>query len=226
LLLWLIEAEVFQLPQLHKHFNVVAHFIMNILVTILLGLTLTACGTKETTNALPNAKAGKYNHLAVDQQLKGNIDSALYFIDKAIEVDSAIYLYHVQRMTFLWGLNRNEEALVTAKKISRLLNYNNVSFEGNAYERLGDIDKARELYKQTVDSWPTKDLDDYNSRTEYSQLVTIVYGKEKGLGELNKIDESKLPEGQDKVIEYIRQSIKTYNGKGYFDFKYPERSSD
>lgn len=219
--------ELFLKENLNVNYTgVVAHFIMKIQLTILLGLTLTACGTKETSKVPPKPEAVKYNHLAVDQQQKGNADSALYFIDLAIQVDSSAYLYYVQRLSFLWSLDRNEEALVTAKKISRLRNYNNVSFEGNAYERLGDIDKARELYKQTVDSWPTKGLDDYNSRTEYSQLVTIVYGKEKGLEELNKIDESKLPEGQDKVIEYIRQSIKTYNGKGYFDFKYPERSSD
>ncbi len=193
---------------------------MKIQLTILLGLTLTTCGTKEKTKSKPDPVAVKYNHLAVDQQLKGNIDSALYFIDKAIATDSTVYLYHVQRLTFLWGLNRNEEALVTAKKISKLRNYNNVSFEGNAYEQLGDIDKARELYKQTVDNWPTKDLDDYNSRTEYSQLVTVIYGKEKGLEELNKIDESKLPPGHEKVIESIRQSIMNYNGTGYLDFKF------
>lgn len=169
---------------------------------------------------VPKPEAVKYNHLAVDQQQKGNFDSALYFIDQAIQVDSSVYLYYVQRLSFLWALDRNEEALVTAKKISRLRNYNNVSFEGNAYERLGDIDKARELYKQTVDNWPAKELDDYNSRTEYSQLVTVIYGKEKGLEELNKIDESKLPPGHNKVIESIRQSIINYNGTGYLDFKF------
>jgi tetratricopeptide (TPR) repeat protein len=198
----------------------VAHFIMKIHLTILLGLSLAACETRETTKAKPDPEAGKYNHLAVDQQQKGNIDSALYFIDKAISVDSTQYLYHIQRLTFLWNLNRNEEALVTAKKISKLRDYNNVSMEGTAYEKLGDIEKARELYKQTVDSWPTKELNDHQSRVEYAQLVTVVYGKDKGLDELNKIDESKLPPGQDEVIEYIRQSIKNYKGTGYLDFKF------
>jgi tetratricopeptide (TPR) repeat protein len=192
---------------------------MKIHLTILLVLSLTTCGTKKTTKPKPNAEGIKYNHLAVDQQLKKNIDSALYFIDKAILADSSQYLYYVQRLTYLWNLNRNEEALLTAKKISRLRNYNNVSFEGNAYERLGDINKARELYKQTVDNWPTIDLEDYNSRVEYSQLVTVIYGKEKGLEELNKIDESKLPPGQGEVIEYVRQLIKNYNGIGYMDLK-------
>jgi hypothetical protein len=50
--------------------------------------------------------------------------------------------------------------------------------------------------------------------------VTVVYGKEKGLEELDKIDNSKLPPGQDEVIEYIRQLIKDYNGTGYMDFKF------
>lgn len=192
---------------------------MKIQLTILLGLILTTCGTKKTTKWPSDPDAVKYNHLAVDQQQKGKIDSALFFIDRAIQVDSSVYLYYVQRLSFLWALNRNEEALVTAKKISELREYNNVSMEGIAYERLGNLEKARELYKQTVDRWPYSELDDHQARIEYSKLVTIIYGKEKGLEELNKIDEAKIPQGQDEVIEYIRQSITTYTGTGFLDFK-------
>lgn len=194
---------------------------MKIQLTILLGLILTTCGTEKTTKLPPDPEAVKYNHLAVDQQQRGNFDSALFFIDRAIQVDSSFCLYYVQRLSFLWALNRNEEALVTAKKISKLRDDNNVSMEGMAYERLGNLEKARELYKQTVDNWPSRELDSHQARIEYSRLVTIIYGKEKGLEELNKIDESKLPQGQGEVIEYVQQSITTYTGTGFLDFKYP-----
>jgi tetratricopeptide (TPR) repeat protein len=193
---------------------------MKIQLMILPVMILTACGTRETTKSKSNPEAIEYNHLAVEQQQIGNVDSALYFIDKAISVDSTQYVYYVLRLTFLWNLNRNDEALLTAKKISKLRDNNNVSFEGIAYEKLGDIDKARELYKQTIDNWPTKELNNFNSRVEYSQLVTIIYGKEKGLEELNKIDESKLPHEQEEVLEYVRQLIKNYNGTGYWYFQF------
>ena len=64
------------------------------------------------------------------------------------------------------------------------------------------------MYKQTVDSWPTKNLDDYNSRTEYSQLVTIVYGKEKGLGELiEELNFQLATFDCNKQIETIRKCV-------------------
>ena len=189
---------------------------MKIQLTILLGLTLTTCGTRETSESKPDPEAVKYNHLAVDQQLKGNFDSVLYYIDRAIEIDSTQYLYHYQRLQCLWTLNRNEEALKTAKKISRLRDYNNVSMEGVAYEKLGDIDKAKELYKQTIDKWPIKDLESsYQSRLEYSELGTIVYGRQFGLEEISKIDTVKLSEGEIEIVETIRRTIERYQGDSY-----------
>jgi tetratricopeptide (TPR) repeat protein len=193
---------------------------MKIQLAILLGLALTCCAPKETKKLPPKPEGLKYNRLSVEQQLKGNADSALFFIDHAIQADSSFYWYYVQRLSLLWALNRNDEALVAAKKISKLRNYENVSMEGIAYERLGNMEKARALYKETVDHWRAKDLEAYSSRLEYALLVTILYGTEKGLEELNKIDESKIPPGQDKAIEYIRKSIKSYKGIGYMDFEF------
>ncbi len=189
---------------------------MKILLKILIALSFTTCGTKETTKSKPDPASAKYNHLAVEQQQKGNFDSVLYYIDRAIEIDSTQYLYHYQRLQCLWTLNKNEEALKTAKKISRLRDYNNVSIEGVAYEKLGDKEKAKELYKQTIDNWPTKDLDSsYQSRLEYSELGTVVYGRQFGLDEISKIDTLKLNDGEIEIVETIRRTIEMYQGESY-----------
>ena len=160
--------------------------------------------------------AVEFNNLAAEQFGKGNNDSALFFIDKAVEIDSNYYLAQFQRLTILWSLDRNEEALETAKRISELRNYNNVSLEGVAHEKLGNLPKARELYKWTVDGWPKSDLDsNYQSRLEYSQLGTVVYGKEFGLQELAKIDTLKLNAGEIEIVETMERTIERYEGNSY-----------
>jgi hypothetical protein len=45
LLLRLIETDVFQKPQLHKHFNVVRNFMRYLIVPFVTALTLTSCAT-------------------------------------------------------------------------------------------------------------------------------------------------------------------------------------
>lgn len=172
---------------------------------------------------LINTEAVKYNHLAVEQKMKQNPDSGLFYINKAIEIDSSVILYQVQKVQFLWSLGRNQEALETSKIVSRLRHYKNLTMEGIAYERLKDVEKARELYKQTADNWPSVELEeDYQSRIEYSILVTVVYGNKRGLNEIDKIDKSKLPSGQDDVVNQIRSTISEFNGLGYLDLKEPK----
>jgi tetratricopeptide (TPR) repeat protein len=192
---------------------------MRLIYLTLLVYTLGGC-RKDLKPKLVNTEAVKYNHLAVEQQMKHNPDSGLFYINKAIEIDSSAILFHVQKVQFLWALGRNQEALETSKIVSRLRHYKNLTMEGIAYERLKDVDKARELYKKTIDNWPTKELEeDYQSRIEYSILVTVVYGSDLGLKEIDKIDKSKLPSGQDDVVNQIRQTISKFNGLGYLEFK-------
>lgn len=153
--------------------------------------------------------------------MKQQPDSGLYFINKAIQIDSTVILFHVQKVQFLWSLHSDEEALKTAKTISRLRKYRNFAMEGIAYERLNMLDKAKQLYKQTVDNWPQQELkEDYQSRLEYAQLVTVVYGREKGIAEINKIDRTKIENGADVVIDEIKNQISAYAGDGYLDLGY------
>jgi Tfp pilus assembly protein PilF len=195
---------------------------MKIKLTILMGLILTACGTKKVTKSDPvDQEALKYNHLAVEQQMKQQPDSGLYYINKAIQIDSSVILFHVQKTQFLWWLNRDEEALQTAKTISKLREYRNLTMEGLANERLNNLDKAKQLYKQTVDNWPEQELEEnYQARLEYAQLVTVVYGRDKGIEEINKIDRTKIENGQDVVIDEIKNQISEYTGVGYLDLGY------
>ena len=123
---------------------------MKIQLTILIGLFLTTCGTKEKPKYKIDTEALKYNQLAVEQQMKQHPDSGLYYINKAIQIDSSVILFHVQKTQFLWYLNKDEEALQTTKIISRLREYRNLAMEGLAYERLNQMDKAKQLYKKTL----------------------------------------------------------------------------
>jgi tetratricopeptide (TPR) repeat protein len=190
---------------------------MDRLSFLLILLTLLGCNKPNEMRPEGNDAIG-FNNLSSEQFRKGNYDSALFFIDKAIGIDSSYYLGQYQRLTILWNLNRNKEALHVAKKISELRNYSNVSIEGMAYERLGDLSKAKELYKVTVDSWPKDDLaSNYQARLEYSQLGTVVYGKEFGLQEIAKIDTLKLNDGEIEIVETMRRTIERYEGNSYRD---------
>lgn len=181
-------------------------------------LLIFGCSEKNTEKKFIDKKAIEFNNLAVNQIQNNNYDSALYFIDKAIKIDSNYYLGQYQRLRILWNLNRNEEALKTAKKISELRNYHNVSMEGIACEKLGDLKKAKELYKVTVDNWPQHELDSsFQARIEYAQLGTVVYGKNFGIKELNKIDTTKLNEGETHIVTIMRKMIEQYNGNTYFE---------
>jgi tetratricopeptide (TPR) repeat protein len=158
----------------------------------------------------------EFYRLADDQKHKGNFDSALYYVDKALDIDENFYPGQFERLRLLWHLGRNEEALVTAKKISKLRKSVNVSMEGLAYEKLGDTLKAKELYRKTLDNWARVDLDtNFQSRLEYAQLTAVVYDKDAGLKELNKIDTTNLNWGEIEIINYLKTSILTYNKNGY-----------
>ncbi len=188
---------------------------MRVSLAIGIAVIFVGCGTEKKSK--PKPEPVKYNNLAVDQQQKGNIDSALYFINKSIEMDSSQYLTNFQQLQFLWQLDKNNEALITAKRISKIREFKNVSLEGMAYEKLGDIQNAMILYKQTVNNWPNKELEDHQSRLEYALLVTVVYGRERGLEAIDKIDKTKLPYRQDEVVDEMRKVISEFKGGGYLD---------
>ena len=186
---------------------------MDRLVITLLVLTTFSCGSQGIDKKeLKNRLMIRSN----DKIIGNDYDSALYYVNEAIKIDTNFYLGHYQKLIILSNLERNDEALLTAKKISRLRNFNNMSLEGMVYERLGNLGKAKELYKTTMDNWPKADLDsNYQSRLEYLQLGTVVYGKEFGLQEISKIDTLKLNDGEIEIIETMRRTIEKYEGDSY-----------
>lgn len=183
---------------------------MDRFVVLLLLLITLSCGSQDVDK---KEQKKRLMVRANDKILDNDYDSAHFYVNEALKLDTNFYLGHYQKLMILSNLKRYNEALVTAKKISRLRNFNNMSLEGIAYENLGKLDKAKELYKTTVDKWPKADLDsNYQSRLEYSQLVTVVYGEKFGLQEISRIDTVKLNDGEIEVVKTIRRTIERYEG--------------
>ncbi len=168
-------------------------------------------------NAQAISKAAEYKMLEAIDHTYTNLDSALYCINEAIEIDSNSNEIYSIKVKILWSLNRNIEALKVAKKMS-ILNGRKLLIEGMAYEKMGSLKEAKEVYKKILYDWPkSKQEENEQSKVEYALLTTIVYGKESGLKELNKVNSSQFTMDGIDLIGDIRTMIKNYKGNGFSD---------
>src|SRR5690242_4180186 len=68
----------------------------------------------------PDKRAIELNNLAAQLFQEGKTDSALILLERAIQIDSNYFIAYSNKCNFLWQLNRNEEALRTAKQATQL----------------------------------------------------------------------------------------------------------
>ena len=171
---------------------------------------------KSLDNKKIDERAIEFNNKATDCVIRGKQDSALYFINRAIEIDSNYYLAYNQKVMILMGLKRNNEALATAKKISRF-NKDTISMiEGMVLESIGKLDKAKDIYKRLIinKNYFNKN---YLLQIDYAILVTIVYGKDKGFEELKIIKTDSLSDYDKHNLKTFENQIKVFEGGGYND---------
>ena len=178
-----------------------------------------------------NEEAIELNNQAVKLHQEGAIQSipdnftndAILLLDKAIEIDSAYSLAYYNKCNFLWELNKNQEALTTAKRFAKLHKDEGYYYLGLAYEYVDLLDSAKDCYKyilETSKSFSTDTLD-YKIRQGLATLITIVEGKEKGFNEIQKIIEEnidELSEFEFRALIVYKNEIESYQGGGILEF--------
>jgi tetratricopeptide (TPR) repeat protein len=175
---------------------------------------------------VPDKRAIELNNLAAQLFQEGKTDSALILLDRAIQIDSNYFIAYSNKCTFLWQLNRNEEALRTARKATQIKEAMISSYflVGIAYERVGHLDSARAIY-----AWLIYAVEQHNSnrlllseKTALVEILTVAKGKESGL---NKFQEffgaglDTLPPSDLSLIKYLKNEIVSYQGGGMSEFQ-------
>src|SRR5262245_4316237 len=87
----------------------------------------------------PDKRAIELNERAVKLFQERKTDSALILLDKAIQIDSNHFYAYGNKCGYLWQLNRNEEALETARQFKNPSG-GTYSWLGLAYEHAGYFD--------------------------------------------------------------------------------------
>jgi tetratricopeptide (TPR) repeat protein len=174
-------------------------------------------------------RAIELNDQAIQLSVHGKIDSALTLLDKAIQTDSNYKRAYGNKLTFLWQLNRNEEALRTAIRLSKLKNATGADYfwVGYALEHLGKLDKAKESYLIVLNSAETHKSVTLNilQKMTHAELLAIVKGKEFGMKEMQRIAEEYRDSSSIKVLSILRftkNEIESYNGGGFLEFEQGE----
>ena len=194
---------------------------MRQLIITLLILTIFFSCTSQTEKTDYNLKAIELNNKAGEYHQIGEYDSALYYFDKAIELDENYYLPHsnkvniyLSRKDYKKALNESELALKKKPDLAE-----GWTITGMLYDFLGDTIKANSYYKQSIEIYdhrisnPDKKQDLESNRLNRA-FSLILIGKEKeGKEEFKKL---KL-ENPDNILidellkinkqDYIRQII-------------------
>lgn len=179
-----------------------------------------------------NKEAIELNNQAVQLYLDGRIEpvpeayteAAIKLLDKAISIDSSYYLAYYTKCNFLWELGKNQEALINAKLVLQIdeIYPNGFYLVGEAFEYLGELDSAKENYKKLIEYAKNYQLDTLlpGERQTLILLITVVEGKEKGLLELQKVQNhyrTELSQDDIKSIRSLKNNIEVYQGGGTFE---------
>jgi tetratricopeptide (TPR) repeat protein len=145
LLLWLIETDVFQIPQLHKHFNVryaQCYQTVRIYLTILtILLFLTSCDMKSAKEYLVDAEG---------LEMQREYMEAIQLLDKAISKDQNFLGAYINRGADKSALGDFKGAIEDYMKVVTLDPKNTLALFniGNNYKRLDDHQSAVIYYNK------------------------------------------------------------------------------
>jgi tetratricopeptide (TPR) repeat protein len=173
----------------------------------------------------PDKRAIELNNRAAQMFQKGKSDSALILLDMAIQIDSNYFIAYSNKCTFLWQLNRNEEALRTAKQAIQIREVTGSVYflEGLGYERVGHLDSARSSYLKAIDyseQLKSKNLL-FAQKTALAELVTVTKGKGHGLKKLQELFDMELdtlPRSNLNLVKDLKNEIESYQEGGLLEF--------
>jgi len=191
-----------------------------IIIAFFIFIILPSCKS-QTEKTDYNPQAIELNNKAVEYYQIGEYDSALYYYDKAIELDRNYYLPHsnkvniyLSRKDFKNALNESE--LVIEKKPDLAEGW---TFTGILYDFLGDTIKAKSYYKKSIEIYdhrisnPDKKQNLESNRLNRAFSLILIGKEEEGKEEFKKLKS----ENPDNIMideflkinkqDYIRQII-------------------
>ncbi len=173
----------------------------NYLVLIFLSSFIFNCKGQNTCSDLYN------NYL--DEVLKSNISSAEAYLNKAIECDSSNLSYKSEKVNFLIGEKRYNDALITIREID-LEPFNKV-VEATLVLKL-DSKNALKILKEAHSKLINFQLED-NDELIFSRTINLVmlenylYGSEYALERVAKFDPKTTQ--HEEIIDFITNQMKS-----------------
>ncbi len=201
------------------------HFISLILATVLLSCSQKTEQTsnkieKETkpkTDTIYNPKAIELNNKGVEMMVrKFKQDSALYFYNKAIELDTTYYLPHTHKATIFAQRKEYKKALLEMEMaIRKAPNIaETIFFVGMLNEILGNTQKAEKYYLESVEIF-NKRIESLNKKEDIDFNKLNLALSKKFLNDSSYIDD--LNEITNPQLEKLVKLIKTTSKKGFLE---------
>jgi len=170
-------------------------------------------------------RAIELNNQAVRLMRENQNDSALVFLDNAVQADSSYFAAYATKCNLLWVLERDTEALATAQHLLQVkkTSPDACGLEGMAYEHLGRLDKAKASYQRALEHLATDKPDTLTwfVRSSIANLLTFVKGKTEGLQEIQRIltqAGDSLPPAAVEALKMQKNEIQSYEGGGFLEF--------
>ena len=193
-----------------------------------------SCGENADQNKdsrIPSDKAIEYNDKAVDilfrvsiqqevdQESKSELEIALKYINKAIEIQNDYSLAKMNKVKILSKLGREKDAIKLLQEMeSTEPNYAEVIYmQGFLYERLGDTLKAQSIYREAIKAYNNRLERDSNSvedKVEKIFVKAFVDGKDEAYRDIQKLQE-KYPDN--KFVNEMERILWTFNRNDYIN---------
>jgi tetratricopeptide (TPR) repeat protein len=193
-------------------------------IMLLLMLPIVSCNAQKH-----DKEAVEFNNRAVQFMKVNKLDSALIFINKAIENDSNNWLPYGNKCKILWQMNKNEEALKTVQLAARRIKSSGwlLFQEGLAYEYVGQLEMAKKSYSKSLELTHNYQIDTlpYDQQETIAMLLTFTKGREYGLPIIQQIIKNYGPSLSDFELESVKRmanEIDAYQDGGYLEIQNQE----
>lgn len=167
------------------------------LILISIGLALTQCRSQEKKTAY-NPEAIRLNSKATAFITAQNYDSALFYLDKAISIDSTYYTAYGNKCGVYCALKDFQKALTESQKAIAVKPdlAEGWTFAGMLYDKLGDTLNAIKCYRKSIElfderiSNPAKQKFLEANKLNRALSLILMGQEETGRSELKKLKEA------------------------------------
>ena len=148
------------------------------------------------------------------------LDSALVLLNNAIKLDAQYYLAYANKAMILASYKLYTQAIETLNYIIKIRpNYvEGIANQGFLYEKMGDLTKANEKYKEAIEAYlkrlndPYKIMDGVAVQADIAFMLLFVDGKDKAL---QLIDTIIARNPDNKTAKFMKGNITAFNREDF-----------